>query len=196
MPAIIIVLTLLVIPFSFLFSPSVAQATNNGSKHKNNNDYINTSFFKNCPNPEGTLVVSYPEGWHWIVGEENLKWGSDSVYDIGNGNYVQCYCPKNQHKNNSLNSSQGIQTNWLKESNITPEQKDFLILRDWIYIQNGAEFGLLAESYLAKNSHFFCNEFTCLNKISQKKDLETIKDNIKTYVNKEKNDIKQHSGDN
>lgn len=114
--------------------------------------YADTSFFTECPNPGGTQVASYADGWHWIVGEADLKWGSDSVYGIGNGNYVQCYC------DTAPRSTQGIQTNWLKVGNIKQEQIDFLTPRGWIWVQNGADFGLSPEPYLAKNSRFMCNK--------------------------------------
>lgn len=118
---------------------------------------IPTDFLR-CPDPGGTKVASYDEGWHWIVGEDELRWGSDYVYDIGNQKYVQCYCPIDD-------DPKGIQTNWMPASQVSQEKQEKLISKGWILV-NGADFGLPPVPYLAKNSKFICkpnNDNSCHN---------------------------------
>lgn len=146
--------------FSLYLSPKDAQALNFPKAKIHSSNSVSLPTFPRCPNPGGTLVVSYPEGWHWIVGDPQLKWGSDSVYHIGNNNYVQCYCPLNGV------TDQGIQTNWLKVSNITETEKNQLLAQGWILVGNGADFGLPQGAYLAKNSFFTCAKCLPVVKIS------------------------------
>ena len=192
MTAVKILIALVVLLFSFLVLPGAAQATTNNLFRYNSNNYVNTSFFPRCPNPGGTQVAYYAQGWHWIVGEANLKWGSDSVNNIGSGNYVQCFCPLKQ-ESVSLFNSQGIQTNWLKVSNITSEQKSLLLSQGWILVQNGADFGLASEPYLAKNSQFFCSGPSCLKNIIQSNSA-TITNIIKVSSNTGNNNASLNTG--
>ncbi len=112
-------------------------------------DNDNVTKFPNCPDPGGTQVAGYDEGWHWIVGETQLKWGSDYVYHLGDTRYVQCYCEIEGNNN-------GIQTNWLPASLVSSNKQAKLISQGWILVQNGADFGLPNASYLAQNSRFSC----------------------------------------
>ena len=156
-------LRLLILPlfiFALNLSALDAQAVTFQKPKYHKNNQVSLPYFPRCPSPGGTLVVSYSEGWHWIVGDPALKWGSDSVYHIGSNNYVQCYCPLNG------NTGQGIQTNWLKISNISEDQKNQLLSQGWILVENGADFGLPQGVYLAKNSFFTCGP-ECTPVISQ-----------------------------
>lgn len=152
-----------------LSSPSVTAITFPSRKNtqlKATNITSNNSgipSFPKCPNPGGTVVASYDSGFHWILGEAELKWGSDKVHNIGNNNYVQCFCPLNH--DGTLGSSQGIQTNWLKVGSITEAQKNSLLTQGWINVSNGADFGLLPEPYLAKNLGFIC-DLNCIPKVT------------------------------
>lgn len=128
-----------------LLIPSISLAT------YSNHDKENPADFTRCPDPGGTKVASYDEGWHWIVGESDLRWGSDNVYDIGEQRYVQCYCPTDDLK--------GIQTNWMPTSLVSDEKQEKLINKGWILV-DGADFGLPNIQYLAKNSKFICKPKT------------------------------------
>jgi len=82
--------------------------------------------------------ASHAEGWHQIVGGD-LVWGRDEVYSVGQGNYVQCYCP---HE-----GAEGIQTNWWRTD---------LTLTGW-FSENGLSWNLGDYAYLAQNSNLDCS---------------------------------------
>lgn len=103
--------------------------------------------FPSCLNPGGTIKVSYNEGTHGIVGDTSQYNGSDTVYQLDSGNLTQCLCTAN---------GQGIQTNWWKDSSLFAEEKQTLINSGWIYIPNGALWGLEETAYFAKNSNYSC----------------------------------------
>jgi hypothetical protein len=192
MSALKIVLSLFLILVPSIVFPFETQAGSRAHFNSNYSNPINTSFFTNCPNPGGNQVAYYPEGWHWIAGESNLRWGTDSVNHIGSSNYVQCFCPLNKD-NNSLLGSHGIQTNWLKVTNISEEQKNHLLSQGWILIQNGADFGLPSGQYLAKNKDFSCTSPSCLKKISQSNSA-TITNSITSIINTGKNQTSYNTG--
>ncbi len=104
--------------------------------------------FSSCQNPIGTIQANYDQGNHAIVGIQGLQSGSDTVYSNGDNNFTQCYCP--------LPLTNGIQTNWLAAGNISKEDQNVLITQGWILIPNGADWGLSAQPYLAKNTDFSC----------------------------------------
>ena len=60
--------------------------------------------FPGCPNPGGTLKVSYVTGQHGIPGDYSTYTGSDSVYILSENQVVQCFCAES--------GTSGIQTNW------------------------------------------------------------------------------------
>ena len=93
--------------------------------------------FPSCLAPTGTVVASYASGTHGIVGSNETYTGSDTVYSLGEGNYVQCFC----------DNGRGIQTNWWK-TNTSDE--------NWISIPNGENWGLESGSYLAQNLDYNC----------------------------------------
>jgi hypothetical protein len=113
-------------------------------------EYQIPATFTSCHNPVGDIKADYPKGEHAIVGVIGLKNGSDKVFAVGNDNYTQCYCP--------TNGSIGIKTNWLAAGNIAKEDQNVLITQGWIYIPNGADWGLSNQPYLAKNIEFTCSE--------------------------------------
>lgn len=104
--------------------------------------------FDSCHNPSGDVQADYPVGQHAIVGINGLQNGSDKVFSNGNDNYTQCFCPPA--------GNTGIKTNWLAAGNISKEDKNVLITQGWIYIENGADWGLSSQPYLAKNIEFSC----------------------------------------
>lgn len=121
---------------SFLLSTSMVRA-------------VDVPSFPSCPNPGGSLKVSYSSGVHGIAGRSETFEGQDSVYIITDTNTVQCYCAPN---------GSGIQTNWWKVSSLTAEQKAELITAGWIYIPDGSAWGLDPSDWMAKNVDVSCGE--------------------------------------
>lgn len=83
--------------------------------------------------------ASWPQGWHQIVDGTQL-YGSDDVYSVDDGNYVQCYCP--------VEGSEGIQTNWWRT---------LAEVQGW-FVENGLQWNLGDFRYLAQNDSFACGE--------------------------------------
>jgi len=92
-----------------------------------------------CLNPTGTLKISYPEGWHQIVGG-SLLWGSDIVYSLDSIDFLQCYCGED---------GQGIQTYWWRT--------ELESLLGW-FSENGVQWDLGEFHYLALNTPYSCQE--------------------------------------
>lgn len=107
--------------------------------------------FPTCSNPQGTIKVSYSDGTHGIVGDNAQYTGSDTVYQLDNGNLAQCFCSTN---------GAGIQTNWWKDSSLSEEERQILINSGWIYIPNGALWGLESTAYMTYNSTYSCQANT------------------------------------
>lgn len=103
--------------------------------------------FPNCTNPQGVVKVQYPSGTHGIVGDSAAYMGSDSVYQLDSGNLIQCFCSVD---------GQGIQTNWWRDSSLPEEDKQTLLNLGWIFVPNGALWGLEKQAYFAKNSTYSC----------------------------------------
>lgn len=135
-----------VVTIASLFFPFSASAWTTGQNFD----------FGMCPTPGGQVVASYNDGYHWIAGESFLRWGSDKVYSKGNDNYTQCYCPEVVNTQTPDNTKPGIQSDWLKESNISPAMATALKSTGWIE-ENGADFGLTNEPYLVLNHLFVCS---------------------------------------
>ncbi len=102
--------------------------------------------FSVCANPSGSIVADYPDGTHGIAGEVGDYVGSDKVYKLEDGNNMQCFCPED---------GEGIQTNWLK---VTDEETDVDYYKNlgWVYIPNGALWGLDQGPYFAQNTRYLC----------------------------------------
>lgn len=92
----------------------------------------------------------YDFGLHQIAGD-GLKEGSDDVYTLGEGNFLQCYCPVQGEDNDT-----GIQTNFWNVGQIAQEIIDGYIGLGWISISNGLDWNLDEGPYLAKNSNYSC----------------------------------------
>lgn len=112
-------------------------------------EYQIPSSFTSCHNPVGAIKADYPVGEHAIVGVIGLKTGSDKVFAVGEDNYTQCFCP--------TTGSTGVKTNWLAAGQISKEDQNVLITQGWVYIANGADWGLSNQPYLAKNTEFSCS---------------------------------------
>jgi len=119
--------------FLFLSEPTVVQA-------------VTAPNFPSCPNPGGELKAEYNEGNHGIPGKLGDQTGSDAVYSSGENN-IQCFCSTD---------NQGVQTNWWKISSLSQSQIDELKNSGWIYIANGAVWGLDETPYMAFNSNYTC----------------------------------------
>lgn len=130
------------------FSASKVSAGNNYD-FTGNNGYNNSV---SCPDVGGNVVASYSDGNHAIAGYTNQFYGSDVVYSIGNNNYIQCYCPPA-----NSGSSTGIQSNWYRvDGNMSDSVMQQYVNSGWVFIQNGADWGLPGGSYLVKNIQFDC----------------------------------------
>lgn len=103
--------------------------------------------FPLCVNPQAEVKVSYATGTHGIVGDGGTFTGSDTVYNLGNGNFTQCFCPV---------SGQGIQTDWWKANSLTQAEIEFYKSQGWIFVPTGLVWGLEDVQYLAKNTNYSC----------------------------------------
>lgn len=103
--------------------------------------------FPSCLNPQGTLKVSYSEGTHGIAGSTSIYTGSDTVYRLSDETLIQCFC---------ADDGNGIQTDWWKASTLSENEVQVLKNQGWVYVPNGALWGLTADPYLTKNSDYSC----------------------------------------
>ena len=107
--------------------------------------------FTSCVNPQGEIKANYETGTHGIAGKIGSFEGKDAVYKISENALTQCFC--------AVDGS-GIQTNWWKIPSLTASEIKTLEAQGWIYISNGALWGLEDAQYLAKNSDFSCKPST------------------------------------
>lgn len=103
--------------------------------------------FTSCVNPQGQVKANYETGSHGIAGKVGSFEGKDAVYTISENALTQCFCAVDGN---------GIQTNWWKIPDLTESEIKVLESQGWIYIPNGALWGLDNAPYLAKNSDFSC----------------------------------------
>lgn len=104
--------------------------------------------FPSCLNPQGILLINYPEGTHGIIGDPIGRTGSDKVYRINDFTLTQCFCSTN---------GEGIQTNWWKSGSLDQSQIDTLKNLGWYFVPDGSLWGLEKSYYLAKNSNYSCS---------------------------------------
>ena len=103
--------------------------------------------FPSCTNPQGTMIASYDNGVHGVVGGVSYT-GNDKVYKLDNNNVVQCLC---------TTDGKGIQTNWWKASSLDETQINTLKSEGWTYIPTGSVWGLDQDAYMAKNIDYSCS---------------------------------------
>ncbi len=108
---------------------------------------VSEPLFPACSNPQGTLIVKYDSGNHYIAGDLSSHEGSDAVYQLDENNYSQCFCS---------NDGAGIQTNWWKVGSLDQDQIDTLKKLGWVYVPDGSAWGLAQGAYMAKNSSYSC----------------------------------------
>jgi len=104
--------------------------------------------FPTCVNPQGEVKASYDSGSHGVVGDPNTYSGKDTVYSVNGGNQTQCLCPVNGN---------GIQTNWMKASNLSENEISVFVNQGWILVADGSAWGLDQGLYLAKNISYSCS---------------------------------------
>lgn len=107
----------------------------------------NVPTFPSCLHPSGDVKVEYVSGLHAIVGDPVMREGSDKVYALFDGNYLQCFCSE---------SGAGVQTNWWKFASLSQEEINSFKNQGWVFVPNGADWGLSADPYLAKNVDYSC----------------------------------------
>ncbi|KKQ98284.1 MAG: hypothetical protein UV56_C0001G0012 [Candidatus Woesebacteria bacterium GW2011_GWC1_43_10b] len=89
----------------------------------------------------------YDSGIHGIPGVGNFE-GSDDVYSLGSGNFLQCFCP--------AGGGEGTQTNWWDVENLNQEDINSFLSQSWFFESSGDGWNLLDDPYLVKNSNFSC----------------------------------------
>ncbi len=103
--------------------------------------------FASCLNAQGTISAHYADGEHGIAGKEGLVQGEDTVYNIAQDNYMQCFCPPD---------GSGIQTNWWNASDLTQDEIKSYTYAGWTYIPDGSVWGLGNHPYIAHNLTYAC----------------------------------------
>ena len=73
--------------------------------------------------------------------------GSDNVYSLDSGNYLQCYCP--------AEGEDGTQTNWWLADGLNQEDISYYTSLGWYYL-NGEPWNLGNHMYLAENLDSIC----------------------------------------
>lgn len=104
--------------------------------------------FPSCVNPQGTVISQFNSGTHGIVGDMSTHAGSDSVFQVGSTQVLQCFCPSS--------GGTGVQTNFLNAKGFSNNQISSLIAQGWIFIPDGSVWGLTSDAFLAKNQDFSC----------------------------------------
>lgn len=129
-----------------LFAPKVSADWINPRDPKFESVYrtINAPFFPKCLPSRGTVVANYSTGPHSIPNDPVTHFGADIVYDLGNSNFLQCFCP-------DTGDTVGVQTDWLAAGNLPQDQIDNLLSRGWFFIFNGKDWGLTEQPYLTLN---------------------------------------------
>lgn len=102
--------------------------------------------YPSCSSPSGDVLASYSDGVHGIPGDYGTYTGSDTVYNQGEGNALQCFCGEG-----------GIQTKWWKISEMSASDIKTYESLGWIYVADGSLWGLDAGPYLALNSSYDCS---------------------------------------
>lgn len=103
--------------------------------------------FGSCLNPQVVATQINNGNSHGVVGQNTPYSGQDSIYNLSNGNVLQCLC--------TIEGS-GVQTNWLKAAGLSQEETSSLKAQGWIYIPTGASWGLEDVAYVAKNISYSC----------------------------------------
>jgi hypothetical protein len=103
--------------------------------------------FGSCLNPRVAASQVNVKNNHGVAGTTTTYAGTDKIYNLSNGNTLQCLCPDN---------GKGIQTNWLSTKNMSQADISQYKHDGWIYVVTGSTWGLADVPYLAKNSDYAC----------------------------------------
>lgn len=103
--------------------------------------------FPSCVSPQGALKVTYSNGIHGVPGDFSTYQGQDTVYTLSETTLTQCLC---------VDNSKGIQTNWWKISSMSFEEIEYLKKLSWIYVPDGAAWGLDEGPYMAQSKLYNC----------------------------------------
>ncbi len=103
--------------------------------------------FSTCVAPTGSIKANYESGIHGVPGDTNAYSGKDKVYKITDTYTLQCFCPDNGN---------GIQTDWVKAAAFSSDEIKIYTNQGYVYIPDGAAWGLDSAPYLAKNSGYSC----------------------------------------
>lgn len=105
--------------------------------------------FPSCVSPSGSVLATYSDGVHGIVGSFAVYTGSDTVYALTDGNVLQCFCP--------TGGITGIQTNWMNASGFSAGDISSFVSDGWMHVVSGIAWGLSDVPYLAKNISYTCS---------------------------------------
>ena len=89
-------------------------------------------------------------GTQYIPGIGNRE-GSDDVFQMSSGNFLQCFCP--------ISGSTGIQTNWwnIERTELSNGEIGKFKSEGWMEL-SGVDYNLYHEKYLAKNLEYTCKQ--------------------------------------
>lgn len=105
--------------------------------------------FPACANPRGSLIISYENGVHGIVGSSAQYIGEDAVYRLDDTRYLQCFCAVD---------GQGIQTNWWRISSMNQNQIESFKKLGWHFVPDGSVWGLDSDPFMATNANYDCGQ--------------------------------------
>ena len=100
-----------------------------------------------CSQPVGSIKAQHADGEHGVPGKNNSYSGSDVVYQIDENYILQCLCPE---------EGEGIASNWWRVPSLSQEDIEFFKRRGWIFVPNGAQWGLASDPFLVHNSSYSC----------------------------------------
>lgn len=104
--------------------------------------------FPSCLNPQGEVTSSFSDGIHGIPGNTQSFSGNDIVYTVTPTTVLQCFCSP---------TGDGIQSDWWKVTDLTPEQIQTFVTAGWVFVPDGSVWGLDAAPYLVQNISFTCS---------------------------------------
>lgn len=91
-------------------------------------------------------VAHYDSGEHQVVGGGRVT-GEDDVFSLPEGNFLQCFCPKDDAED-----GKGVQTDWWRT--------DLSSFSGFPFSENGLQWNLGDFRYLARNKDFSCAPLT------------------------------------
>lgn len=142
-----------------------------------------------CPNPGGNQIANFQDGWHAIVGSSQNMWGKDTVQDMGNQNFVQCFCPLPLNGQQAVQN--GIQTDWRFAGNMSTSEQQEWMNSGWQLRHDGTAFGLPQNDFLVKNFSFSCNQSGSISSSTTTNCNTTISQSNTTTISNKVNNFQQ-----